>query len=308
MKVSPMSRKALTAPPGPLADALAVSLRRGGVELTTEPGLADAVVWCSTSPKGLPELLEAAPGCRWVQLPYAGIERFLSLVDTERTWTCAKDVYGRSVAELVLGLLVVAFRRLDRYVVSETWAPLPEQTLYGSEITILGGGGIGRSLTRLLLPLGAGVTVVSRSGAPIDGATTLPADETKKALPGADAVVLAVPLTPATTGLVDRSFLSAMKPSAWLVNVARGPVVVTDDLVAALTDGTIAGAALDVTDPEPLPDGHPLWRLDNAIVTPHVANTPALGTPVLAALVADNAARFAAGRPLAGTIDPTAGY
>ncbi len=99
-----------------------------------------------------------------------------------------------------------------------------------------------------------------------------------------------------------------MKPTAWLVNVARGGVVVTDDLVRALEEHTIAGAALDVTDPEPLPDGHRLWQLDNAIVTPHVASSDELGAADLAALVEENCRRFRTGRPLRGVVDPAAGY
>jgi phosphoglycerate dehydrogenase-like enzyme len=99
-----------------------------------------------------------------------------------------------------------------------------------------------------------------------------------------------------------------MRPDAWLVNVARGPHVDTDALVTALRDGAIGGAALDVTDPEPLPDGHPLWELERCIITPHTADTPEMIEPLLARRIRDNVERFAAGQPLIGVVDPAAGY
>jgi phosphoglycerate dehydrogenase-like enzyme len=123
-----------------------------------------------------------------------------------------------------------------------------------------------------------------------------------------DAVVLALAMTPETHGIIDAAALAAMPDHAWLVNVARGPHVVTDDLVAALLAGTIGGAGLDVTDPEPLPEGHPLWTLPNAIITPHVGNTPAMAVPLLGARVTENVRRFATDEPLVGLVDANAGY
>ncbi len=295
-------------PAGPLADHLAPVVAEAGLELTGDPADADALVWCSPRPAGLAELLGQAGRVRWVQLPYAGVERFLGLMDDQRNWTCAKDVYGPAVAEFALGLLIAAMRRIDRYAAASEWKPLRESTLRGSSVVIIGAGGIGRSLTEMLLPLGAEVTVVSRSGSPVPGATAVAEEHTRAVLGSADAVVLALPLTPATTGLVDRSWLEAMKPAAWLVNVARGRIVLTDDLVGALESGRIAGAALDVTDPEPLPAGHRLWGLENAIITPHVANTAALGTRELVRLVRENGRRFSEGEPLLGLVDPRLGY
>jgi phosphoglycerate dehydrogenase-like enzyme len=129
-----------------------------------------------------------------------------------------------------------------------------------------------------------------------------------EAVADADVVVLALALTPETKGLVNSTFLRAMRPHAWLVNVARGGHVVTDDLVAALRAGTIGGAALDVTDPEPLPDGHALWSLPNCIVTPHIGNTPEMGLPLIAERVQRNVAHFASGEPLEGVVDVGLGY
>ena len=136
----------------------------------------------------------------------------------------------------------------------------------------------------------------------------LGADQYADALPGADLVVLALALTPDTEGMFTASEFSLMEDHAWIVNVARGRHVVTDDLVEALRAGTIGGAGLDVTDPEPLPDGHPLWSLPNCIITPHVGNTPEMAKPLLAARVTDNVRRFARGEELIGLVDVDAGY
>jgi phosphoglycerate dehydrogenase-like enzyme len=120
--------------------------------------------------------------------------------------------------------------------------------------------------------------------------------------------VLAVALTPQTRGLIGRAELAAMKPDAWLVNVARGAVVDTAALVEALQREQIGGAALDVTDPEPLPAGHPLWDLPNCLITPHTADTPEMTQPLLAARITENVRRLAAGQELIGQMDPALGY
>jgi phosphoglycerate dehydrogenase-like enzyme len=127
-------------------------------------------------------------------------------------------------------------------------------------------------------------------------------------LPGADLVVLALPLLPETVGLFDERRLRLLPDTAWIVNVARGAHIVTEDLVRVLADGAIGGAALDVTDPEPLPDGHPLWMAPNCILTPHVGNTPEMAVPLLAARVEENVRRFLAGAELIGPVDVDAGY
>ena len=127
-------------------------------------------------------------------------------------------------------------------------------------------------------------------------------------LPGADVLVLTAALTPETDGLIDRRRLDLLADHAVVVNVARGRLVVTDDLVAALTAGTLGGAALDVTEPEPLPDGHALWGLPNVLVTPHTASTPEMATPLLSGRVEENVDRWIAGERLVGLIDPVSGY
>jgi phosphoglycerate dehydrogenase-like enzyme len=176
-------------------------------------------------------------------------------------------------------------------------------------VVIVGTGGIGLSLARMLVPFGVRIVGVNRSGAPLEGADrTVTTAELDEVLPDGDYVVIAAALTDATRGLFDRNRLRRMGEDAWLVNVARGGLVVTPDLVGALKEGVIAGAALDVTDPEPLPDDHELWGLDNVLITPHVANTWDMALPDLRALVGRNVANFVEGRGLEGLVDPSLGY
>ena len=119
---------------------------------------------------------------------------------------------------------------------------------------------------------------------------------------------LMMSLTPDTDHLIDRGRLDRLGPDGWLVNLARGRHVVTDDLVAALDEGTLGGAGLDVTDPEPLPEHHPLWSCPNVLITPHVGNTPAMAVPLLSARITDNVRRWIAGESLVGPVDPASGY
>ena len=128
-------------------------------------------------------------------------------------------------------------------------------------------------------------------------------DHLHQAISDADAVIVALSLTEETTGIIDAAALAAMRSDAFLLNVGRGGHVVTADLVDALRNGVIQGAVLDVTDPEPLPDGHPLWHLDNCVITPHVGNTAEMGLPLIAARVRDNVARWIAGDDLLGPVD-----
>jgi phosphoglycerate dehydrogenase-like enzyme len=133
-------------------------------------------------------------------------------------------------------------------------------------------------------------------------------DERYQALKGADVVFLALPLLPETRGLIGEVEFELMEPHAWLVNVARGGHVLTEDLLIALREDAIGGAALDVTDPEPLPDGHPLWAMPNCLITPHTANTEAMAMPLLRARIVENLRRFARGEELLGLVDPEAGF
>ena len=176
-------------------------------------------------------------------------------------------------------------------------------------MTILGGGGIAQELLRLLAPFGTTATVVRRGPKPLAGAArVLTTAELPAALPEALVVFVALALVPETVHVIGEKELSLMGRHAWLVNVARGRHVDTLALVEALGAGRIGGAALDVTDPEPLPDGHPLWSLPNCLITPHTADTEEMIRPLLAERIKQNVERFAAGLPLLGAVDPAAGY
>lgn len=275
-----------------------------------EPEAAEALVWTNPRrPDALEDLLESNENIEWVQLPYAGVENFIHLVDTDRTWTCGKGVYAEPVAELALGLALAGMRGIGHYAAATAWTGPIGRNLYGSRVTILGGGGITDSLLRMLQPFDCHITVVRTRVQEMDGADeVLEADRYVDALPGADLVVLALALTAETEGIIGRGELESMEQHAWLVNVARGKHVVTDDLVWALSEGAIGGAGLDVTDPEPLPDGHPLWTLPNCIITPHVGNTPEMARPLLCQRISANVLRYAHGEDLIGLIDPALGY
>jgi phosphoglycerate dehydrogenase-like enzyme len=297
---------------GPSPSEYAVDAVRAGGGQLAEPGEpADAVVWlASWDPDGLRDAV-AASQPRWVQLSSAGIEGMAAagVLDQDRTWTCAKGAYAEPVAEHALMLALAGLRVLPERVTARTWGRPAGDSLFDEPVTILGGGGIAASLIGLLTPFRAEVTVVRRIAGPMTGAArVLATDRLADALATARVVFVALALTPATRHIVGASQLAAMRPDSWLVNVARGPHVDTDALVAALDGGEIAGAALDVTDPEPLPDGHPLWGHPRCIITPHTADTMEMVERLLAARIKDNVARFAAGQPLAGLVDPAAGY
>jgi phosphoglycerate dehydrogenase-like enzyme len=261
---------------------------------------------------GLTRALKEAPKAKWVQLPWAGIEAFVDagVLDPTRIWTCGKGVYAEPVAEHALALALAGLRDLPQRIRATTWEKQGGVSLYDGAATIVGGGGITECLLDLLAPMRTDVTVVRRDvTSPLPGAARVVGpDALHEALATADAVFLALALTHETRGVIDAAALRAMRPHGWLVNVARGAHVVTDDLVTALTEGWIGGAGLDVTDPEPLPDGHPLWDLPNCIITPHTANSLEMGLPLLAKRVTDNLRRYADGLPLVGLVDLDAGY
>jgi phosphoglycerate dehydrogenase-like enzyme len=272
---------------------------------------AEGLVWMAPrDADGLARCLaEADDHLRWVQLPFAGIEQFVHLVDEHRLWTCGKGVYAEPVAELALTLALSGLRHVGAYSRASSWQRPAGRNLQGANVTILGGGGITEALLRLLAPFDCHTTVVRNRATEMDGADeVLTADRYVDALPGADVVILALALTAETEGMISFSELEQMERHAWLVNVARGRHVVTDDLVSALRQNIIGGAALDVTDPEPLPEGHALWTLPNCIITPHVGNTPDMAVPLLAERIAANVRRFAEGDDLIGPIDVELGY
>lgn len=283
---------------------------------------ADAIVWTDPRhPEHLRDALRRSPA-RWVQLPFAGIERFIEagVIDSDRIWTCTKGIYGPATGEHALGLILSAARLLHRHARRKSWIEHREipnlkegisepKRLAGTTAVIVGTGGIGRWLAFALQILQVRVIGVNRSGTSLERALkTVHVGLLDTVVGEADWVVIAAPLTSETRNLIDARMLSLMRPDAWLINVARGGIADTDALVEALQSGVIAGAALDVTDPEPLPADHPLWRMENVLITSHTGNTASMALPDLCALVETNVKRFAAGEPLEGRIDPKLGY
>jgi len=288
------------------------AVRAGGARTVQLGEPADALVWISAHDLDcLREVIEQQPDIRWVQLPFAGIENVVEagIIDTDRQWTCAKGSYAQPVAEHALMLALAGLRNLPERVRATSWGRPAGISLYGAKVTILGGGGIAAELLELLRPFGVEATIVRRQpGEVARAARTLTVDHLDDGLEDALVVFLALALTPQTENIIGRGQLETMSDKAWLINVARGRHVNTDALVDALQRGDIAGAGLDVTEPEPLPDGHPLWSAPNCIITPHTADTWEMVVRMLGARIRANVAHFVAGEPLEGRVDPLAGY
>ena len=295
--------------PASVRSYLGSAIEAGG-GVVTPVAECEGLVWADPRDSaGLRAALDANPAVRWVQLPFAGIEPFVPVLDHDRIWTAAKGVYAEEVAEHALAMALAGLRNLVGYARQDEWSKPVGRNLLGANITILGGGGITTSLVRMLGPFGCDITVLRRSAEPFPGAQrTGTLDELDEVLTGTDVLFIALALTAETTGVIDAGRLAQLPEHAWIVNVGRGRHIVTEDLVAALSADRIGGAALDVTDPEPLPADHPLWALPNCLITPHTANTPEMAVPVLARRVTENVRRFAAGEELLGIVDIDAGY
>ncbi|WP_069167958.1 D-isomer specific 2-hydroxyacid dehydrogenase family protein [Nocardia altamirensis] len=302
-------------PPPTLIEKAVVD--NGGV--VAELAEASGLIWVGT-PGQFPDELPA--GIDWVQLPAAGVEEwFASGVIAKHPkvlFTSAAGAFAASVAEHALMLLLAGVRYLPEHLRAGRWRQqdfIPHiGSLRGKTVTIVGAGGIGRALIPMLTPLGAHVIAVNRSGRPVTGPgipdtiETIATENLARVWPRTDHVVIAAPATAATRHLIDADVLARLKPSSWVINIARGSLIDTEALVTALAAGTIAGAGLDVTDPEPLPDGHLLWVLPNAIVTPHDSNPPQLRLAAFADHVGANVRLFADGNDLIAPIDPNLGY
>ena len=293
--------------------AFVAAVRAAGGEVAVsaaELAEAKALVWADPfAPHLYPDVVASVPAVEWVQLPFAGIEPFIDYLDARLVWACAKGVYADPVAEWVMAALLMGLRDFHLFAAADSWCAETGRNLLGAKITVLGGGGITRSLLRLLEPWDCQVTVVRRSGEPVDGAArTLTLARVHEAVAGADAVVVALALTSETHHVVDAALLESMGPQCWLVNVARGGHVDHGALGAALRSGAIAGAVLDVTDPEPLPDSSELWALPNCVITPHIGNTREMGLPLITGRVRENVRRWLAGEDLLGIVDIALGY
>lgn len=273
---------------------------------------AEFLVFNGTS--DFPELPESV---RYVQVAFAGMDALREqgvLTDSVR-WANAAGLYADTVAESTIAMLLAVAHKFPAIIDAKSWAVrgLPDKHtnwLYDEKtLAIIGAGGIAKRLLQFLRGFDLYTIAVNTSGKPVEGADeTYTIDEVGEVWPRADYIVLLAPLTPETEHMVNASVFEQMRNDAIVVNVGRGGLINTEDLVAALEAGMIGGAALDVTEPEPLPDGHPLWRMDNVLITPHVANTSERMQLLLGPLFVANARAFEAGERMPTEVTPAKGY
>jgi D-2-hydroxyacid dehydrogenase (NADP+) len=293
------------------------ALEAEGAVIVDDLADADAFISINVKPDQFPEL---PANVKWVQLCQAGIEQYLEQgvvtggPDGDRRWSNASGVYGRQVAESAVGLLLSVTHMHVRIAREKSWSVSREvdagtRWLAGSTVAVVGAGGIGRHLIDMLTPFGVDFLAVNHSGRPVEGAReTVTFDRLSEVLPEADHVILSVPLTDETRGMINAETLDQFREGATLVNVARGPVVVTGDLEDALRSGRLSGAGLDVTDPEPLPDSSDLWQMDNVTITTHSANTVSSMDRQLVDPVVENYRRFVRGERMLTEFDVGSAY
>lgn len=308
--------------PGPIAllprpaAHLAQAVADAGGRLEPLSPATRGLIW--TSPRDarqLRQVLHEHPGIGWVQLPWAGIDAFAELLaeqarHDQRLWTSAKGAYAEPVAEHALMLTLALLRGIPEKARSSSWASSREGiSLYGRRVLLAGAGGVAEEIARLLQPFRVELAVLRRRTEPVVwAARTITREQLHDELPAADAVILAAAATGETRHLIGAAELAAMKPDAVLVNIARGTLVDSLALDAALRAGRLAGAGLDVTDPEPLPEGHPLWSAPRCVITSHSADTDEIVAPLLAGRVAANVRAFLGGGGFLGVVDPASGY
>ena len=261
---------------------------------------------------GFPAELYAKAGrLAWLQAMGAGVEWALvpELPPAVRV-TRVQGVFGPWMAEYVLGWCTWLTQRIEQYRAAQRerrWTTVIPERLAGKTLTIVGLGEIGRTIARTARAVGLRVHGISRSGrAGPDAHRVGSLRRLRQALGAADWVVVVLPLTPETRGLIGARELAAMRPHAWLINIGRGPTVDEAALLRALDDRRIGGAVLDVFAQEPLPSDHPLWGYDNVVITPHVAGPSTPGE--MAPIFNDNLARFLAGHRLRHLVDRRRGY
>jgi len=308
--------------PGPIAvepmqsPQFVDAVREGGG--TVEP-LSDStrgLVWLSEKRADeLIAILATHPAIEWVQLPWAGVDGFRDLFESidhlnAPVFTSAKGSYSEPVAEHALALTLALQREIPSKSRDAHWqSNRTGLSLYGNHVVIIGAGGIATELVRLMEPFRVTTTVVRRTAEPFAGANrTVPFTELFDVLPGADVVVLAAAATPDTHHILGREALAALPTHAVIVNIARGPLLDHDALLDSLRADSIWGAALDVTEPEPLPDDHPLWSELRCVITSHSADTPLMTAHLLGTRIERNVRAFLAGTEFVGVVDTRAGY
>ncbi len=285
-------------------------------EALGEVATADAILGLCSE-----QLLEAGPRIRWIQTYSAGVERCVSIPavrERDLLVTNMQRVAGPVMAEHVMAMMLALARGLNFYIperAAARWTrqlPEPAQmlTLSGKTLLVVGLGGIGVEVARRAHAFGMKVVATrasSREGPEFVSYVGLP-DELGRLAADADFIVNTTPLTPQTRGMFDARFFAAAKPGAFFFNVGRGGSVVQQDLVAALESGRLAGAGLDVTDPEPLPADSRLWKMSNVIITPHVSAASDLGNAARLAVAAENLRRYVAGERMLSVVDLERGY
>lgn len=292
---------------------------RAVVRYTEAAGLADALrgaevlfVYDFQSP-AVPGAWHAADRLRWLHMGGVGVDpvMFPELRASEVVVTNTRNVFDGPIAEYVLGQIIAFAKDLPesmRLQRRHEWRHRESERVAGATALIVGTGSIGRATARLLRAAGMQVRGVGRRARADDPDFGTISTDLYAELPTADYVVAIAPLTERTRKMFDATAFAAMKPHARFVNVGRGELVVTDDLVAALRHGTIAAAALDVVDPEPPPAGHPLWDLPNVVLTPHNSGDFHGWRAEIVRAFTDNFGRWADGRPLHNVVDKTLGY
>jgi phosphoglycerate dehydrogenase-like enzyme len=266
------------------------------------------------------EVLAQAKQLQWIQWPAAGVDRCVQqpvLHERHVLLTNLQRTMGPSMAEHVLGMMLALSRHFEYFMRQQQeahWAredPTPQLAdLDGKTVLVVGLGGIGTEVARRAHALGMRVTATrasGRNGPDYVSYVGLP-DELLKLARDADFVVNCTPLTPETTGIFNREFFETLKPGAYFISVGRGRSTVTADLIAALKNGRVAGAGLDVVDPEPLPADSPLWHLPNVIITPHVSADTSVSQEQRNAVLVENLRRYAAGEPMLSVVDIERGY
>lgn len=272
---------------------------------------------------GAPPAREAAPRLRWVASNWAGVDGMIDapiFAAGDVALTSAAGVHAVNMAEYTLMMMLALAHRLPNafgMMSRKTWAPDGEKSalfmpreLHGATLGLVGYGWIGKEIARLAQAFGMAVTACRRSegAGREDGVTFVPRERLHDMLRASDFVVLVVPITAETRGMIDARALAVMKPTAYLVNIGRGDVVDEPALIDALRGGGLAGAALDVFHEEPLPDDSALWSLDNVILTPHIAGHTPNYEARAADIFAENLRRFVAGQPLINRVDFARGY
>ncbi len=277
------------------------------------------LIWLSEKDADdLMAVLRQFPTIEWVQLPWAGVDAFATVLaylatqpeDQRPVVTSAKGAYSEPVAEHALALMLGCMREFPSKARDAFWQP--ERTglsAFGRHIVVVGAGGVSQNFLDLVAPLRPTITVVRRQNVPVAGADhTVTPDQLHDVLPHADAVVIAAAATDSTRHLIGKKELALMPAHSVLVNIARGSLVDLEALVDAVAEGRIYGAGLDVMDPEPFPNDHRVWSERRIVVTSHSADTPPMTQPLLAKRVEKNVAAFLSGDTLYGLVDVEVGY